>query len=68
MHLFRNKLLSGGIRELARRVGSHGPEEYIYSDSRCYLIFVNQTAEPVYPGYLTVSAVQGRPGLRGLKG
>jgi hypothetical protein len=32
------------------------------------MIFVNQPAEPVYPDYLTVGAVQGRPGLRGLKG
>jgi hypothetical protein len=51
-------------------MGRHLPAEgYIYSDSRCYpVIFVNQPAEPVYPDYLTVGAVQGRPGLRGLKG
>jgi hypothetical protein len=32
------------------------------------MIFVNQPAEPVYPDYFTVGAVQGGPGLRGLKG
>ena len=44
-------------------------EGYIYSDSRCQApVLVNQPAEPDYPDYLPVGPVQGRPGLRGLKG
>ena len=43
-------------------------EGYIYSDSRCYsAILADQSAEPGNMDYRTLSVVQGRPRLRGLK-